>query len=192
MAQPAPPTSYTTHANKYTQIKLDHVPASSRTATPTILLTLHRPGKHNAFTGTMTGELEEAFGLLDVDERVKCVVVTGHGEMFCAGADLEEGFVGGGDGAGRASEHRDGYVCVCVVSSLFSPLSLSPLFPSPFSLSLPFPLYPFFSSLLLLSPQTLPPTSIANRYTMSAVAAGWRWPFIAAGNPSLRPSTARP
>jgi hypothetical protein len=36
-------------------------------------------------------------------------VLTGHGRIFCAGADLEIGFHRGGE---QANEHRDGYVCL--------------------------------------------------------------------------------
>jgi enoyl-CoA hydratase/carnithine racemase len=72
-------------------IRLSHVPASSPTPTPVILITLYRPGKHNAFTDTMTSSLETAFNLLSLDPRVKCIVVTGHDKMFCAGADLDSG-----------------------------------------------------------------------------------------------------
>jgi len=50
-------------------------------------------------------ELEEAFGMFDIDDRVKCIVVTGQGRIFCAGADLEQGFVGGQE---PINEHRDG------------------------------------------------------------------------------------
>ncbi|KAF2091151.1 ClpP/crotonase [Saccharata proteae CBS 121410] len=89
----------------FTQIKLSHHPASSPAPTPVIVLTLHRPGKHNAFHPVMMEELEQAFQLLDLDDRVKCIVVTGHGKMFCAGADLEVGFVGGKE---RGNTHRDG------------------------------------------------------------------------------------
>ncbi|GAB7355104.1 hypothetical protein MBLNU459_g5684t1 [Dothideomycetes sp. NU459] len=89
----------------YTQIQLSHVPASSPTPTPIILLTLYRPSKYNAFTDTMMTELESAFTLFDVDDRVRCIVVTGHGKMFCAGADLETSFKGDEE---KPSEHRDG------------------------------------------------------------------------------------
>jgi enoyl-CoA hydratase/carnithine racemase len=76
-----------------------------------ILITLYRPGKHNAFTEIMTEELENAFGLLSADDRVKAIVVTGHGNIFCAGADLDEGLGKGSQDTTRT--HRDGAVgCV--------------------------------------------------------------------------------
>jgi len=44
--------------------------------------------------------------MLDLDERVKAIVVTGKGRMFCAGADLEIG-LNRAPGI-RDKEHRDG------------------------------------------------------------------------------------
>ena len=70
-----------------------------------VIVTLYRPNNYNAFTDTMMAELEEVFGLFDIDDRVKCIVVTGNGRMFCAGADLSTGFKGGNE---PPSEHRDG------------------------------------------------------------------------------------
>jgi enoyl-CoA hydratase/carnithine racemase len=52
-------------------------------------ITLHRPEKMNAFTGTMMNEMIEAFDRIDADDNVRVVIVTGHGDRaFCAGADL--------------------------------------------------------------------------------------------------------
>ncbi len=52
-------------------------------------ITLNRPEKMNAFTGTMMTELIEAFDAVDADDDVRAVIVTGQGERaFCAGADL--------------------------------------------------------------------------------------------------------
>lgn len=52
-------------------------------------LTLSRPEKMNAFTGTMMQEMVAAFDLVDADDAVRAVVVTGAGDRaFCAGADL--------------------------------------------------------------------------------------------------------
>jgi enoyl-CoA hydratase/carnithine racemase len=91
----------------FQHIRLSHVPASSPAPTPVILITLYRPGKHNAFTNIMTQDLETAFSLLSLDPRVKAIVVTGHDKMFCAGADLD-----GGQGLSYANDtartHRDG------------------------------------------------------------------------------------
>jgi len=52
-------------------------------------IALHRPEKMNAFTGTMAHEMIAAFDLIDADDDVRAVIVTGHGDRaFCAGADL--------------------------------------------------------------------------------------------------------
>jgi enoyl-CoA hydratase/carnithine racemase len=91
----------------YKDIRISHYPESSPTPTPIVILTLYRPGRHNAFTGAMTVEMEEAFAMFDVDERVKCIIVTGHGRIFCAGADLATSFNKTGE---KINEHRDGYV----------------------------------------------------------------------------------
>jgi enoyl-CoA hydratase/carnithine racemase len=54
-------------------------------------ITLNRPERLNAFTGTMLGELLEAFDATDADDGVRAVIVTGAGRAFCAGADLGAG-----------------------------------------------------------------------------------------------------
>ena len=52
-------------------------------------ITLNRPEKMNAFTNVMMRELIDAFDLIDSDDAVRAVIVTGSGERaFCAGADL--------------------------------------------------------------------------------------------------------
>ena len=75
-------------------------------------ITLHRPDKLNAFTGTMMGELIEAFDRSDADDEVRAVIVTGAGRAFCAGADLSAGgdtFARGGSGVRtHADVPRDG------------------------------------------------------------------------------------
>jgi enoyl-CoA hydratase/carnithine racemase len=99
-------------------IRVSHYPESSPTPTPIVILTLYRPGRHNAFTQQMTQELEQVFAMFDVDDRVKCIIVTGHGKIFCAGADLGTGFNRSEE---KTNEHRDGYVnglCASIVSVL--------------------------------------------------------------------------
>lgn len=109
-----PPSSYA--SLPWRHIKVSHVPEFSPSPTPVILITLNRPEKYNAFTGAMQEDLCKAYELIDVDDRVKCVVLTGAGsKAFCAGADLEIGFLGGASKDGRNTakterdiDHRDG------------------------------------------------------------------------------------
>ena len=54
-------------------------------------ITLHRPDRMNAFTGTMMREMIDAFDQVDADDDVRAVIVTGSGRGFCAGADLAGG-----------------------------------------------------------------------------------------------------
>jgi enoyl-CoA hydratase/carnithine racemase len=56
-----------------------------------LTLTLNRPEKLNAFTGTMMREMIDAFAKASADDAVRAVVVTGAGRAFCAGADLSAG-----------------------------------------------------------------------------------------------------
>ena len=56
-----------------------------------LTLTLHRPEKMNAFTGTMMNEMIDVFTKVNSDDDVRVVIVTGSGRAFCAGADLSAG-----------------------------------------------------------------------------------------------------
>ena len=54
-------------------------------------ITLNRPDRLNAWTGTMARELHAALDRADADDDVRAVIFTGAGRAFCAGADLERG-----------------------------------------------------------------------------------------------------
>ena len=51
-------------------------------------LTLNRPESANALSLPMATELMRAAIELDEDARVRAVILTGNGKMFCAGGDL--------------------------------------------------------------------------------------------------------
>jgi methylglutaconyl-CoA hydratase len=53
-------------------------------------ITLQRPERRNALTATMIAELTEAFRAFAADEASLVLVMTGAGEAFCSGLDLEE------------------------------------------------------------------------------------------------------
>jgi len=54
------------------------------------VLTMSRPEKRNALNTQLTQELLDALRAADADESVGCIVLTGAGQAFCAGADLAE------------------------------------------------------------------------------------------------------
>lgn len=53
-----------------------------------VTITLNRPERLNAWTMTMEREFIAALNHANADESVSCIVVTGTGRGFCAGADI--------------------------------------------------------------------------------------------------------
>jgi enoyl-CoA hydratase/carnithine racemase len=100
----SPPKSYTTLP--FSQISLSHHPSSCPTVTPVVIIHIDRVANHNAFTSEMEHDLVRAFHMLDLDERVKAIVVTGKGKNICSRADFEIG-LNREEGVGD-KEHKDG------------------------------------------------------------------------------------
>ncbi|GMK58554.1 hypothetical protein CspeluHIS016_0505860 [Cutaneotrichosporon spelunceum] len=100
----SPPPSYS--SLPLTEVRVSNHPASAPGVTPIQVVTLYRPAAYNAFTRVMQEELVLLWNTFDADDRVKCIIMTGHGKMFCAGADLQQGFKR--DMAGKINDHRDG------------------------------------------------------------------------------------
>jgi enoyl-CoA hydratase/carnithine racemase len=53
-------------------------------------ITLNRPERLNAWTGTMAKELRDALTTAEADADVKAIILTGAGRGFCAGADMND------------------------------------------------------------------------------------------------------
>ncbi|CAK4025781.1 3-hydroxypropionyl-coenzyme A dehydratase [Lecanosticta acicola] len=108
--QPVPtklPSNY--QVVPYQEIRVSHHPSSSPDPTPVLICILYRLDHNNAFTDVMTDELEHFFGLASIDDRVKAIILAGHGKMFCAGQDLNQGFKLQGNGKNETDRtHRDG------------------------------------------------------------------------------------
>jgi enoyl-CoA hydratase len=63
----------------------------------TALLTINRPEAKNAVNGAVAQGIEDGIDKAEADDDVWCVVLTGAGDVFCAGADLKE--INAGNGA---------------------------------------------------------------------------------------------
>ncbi|WP_017347604.1 enoyl-CoA hydratase/isomerase family protein [Pantoea sp. A4] len=61
-------------------------------------VTLNRPTQHNAYNAAMVAELAQVVDHCEQQPALRVVILTGKGEKsFCAGADLNEALVNGGD-----------------------------------------------------------------------------------------------
>lgn len=56
------------------------------------VLTMNRPHAMNSFNLRMFSDMLQAFNALGADRSVRCIVLTGEGRAFCAGADISDGF----------------------------------------------------------------------------------------------------
>ncbi|WP_425419373.1 enoyl-CoA hydratase-related protein [Oricola indica] len=63
---------------------------ASRPADGVVLLTLNRPDKLNALSKALLGELEAHLADAEADPETGCVVLTGAGRAFAAGADISD------------------------------------------------------------------------------------------------------
>ncbi len=54
-----------------------------------LTLTLNRPEVRNAMSAAMTSALAEQLAKAELDPAVKCIVLTGAGQGFCAGGDVK-------------------------------------------------------------------------------------------------------
>ena len=57
---------------------------------PAVLLTMNRPERRNALSRDSIAALTAAFGRARDDAAVRCVILSGSGNAFCAGMDLAE------------------------------------------------------------------------------------------------------
>ncbi|KZL83299.1 enoyl- hydratase isomerase family protein [Colletotrichum incanum] len=65
---------------------------------------LDRAKEWNALTVPMLEDMIKIFDLMDQDYRIKSIVVTGDGPIFCSGVDLKQGF---GEIGKTPGTHRD-------------------------------------------------------------------------------------
>lgn len=68
----------------YKDIIISHVPHDAPSVTKVMVVTLNRPERHNAVNGNILEELVSVFNMIDGDERVRAVVLTGAGKSFCS------------------------------------------------------------------------------------------------------------
>ena len=76
-----------------------------------LTITLNRPDILNAFNTSMLSEIIDALDRADADDRIRCIIFTGAGRAFCAGADLSVGgntFNADARDDNADGSHRDG------------------------------------------------------------------------------------
>ena len=67
-----------------------HSPVTVRIDKPSATLILHRPDRGNSINRTLALAFQEALDDLQLEKRVKAVTITGSGNSFCTGSDLDE------------------------------------------------------------------------------------------------------
>ena len=67
---------------------MDYETIELTTTDDVVTVSLNRPEVHNAMNEQLMNELTHCFKQLSTNDDVRCIVLTGSGKSFCAGADL--------------------------------------------------------------------------------------------------------
>jgi enoyl-CoA hydratase/carnithine racemase len=73
---------------------------------PVAVITLNRPDRMNALTMLTHRELEKAIDIVEKDEKIRVVVLTGAGRGFCSGDDVQDIFLDPEDNLTRDKKAR--------------------------------------------------------------------------------------
>jgi len=79
----------------------------------TLILTLNRPERLNAWNNDMMFELRDAIEKANTDPAVSCIVFTGAGRAYCSGADIggwAQAIQSGGGAQGSATAGEDNWL----------------------------------------------------------------------------------
>ncbi len=77
-------------------------------------LTLHRPAKRNALSIALRDEVTDALGELAANDSARAVILTGSGDVFCAGFDLSEFRLDGPGDQDRLWQSSDRFHHACL------------------------------------------------------------------------------
>ena len=75
----------------------------------TLWVSLNRPQSSNALTVGMIDELLEVVEQADIDDQVRCIILTGEGKNFCAGGDIKNMLAKKEMFSGESNELREKY-----------------------------------------------------------------------------------
>ncbi|WP_209427640.1 crotonase/enoyl-CoA hydratase family protein [Pararhodobacter sp. SW119] len=77
---------------------------------PAAILTLNRPAQRNSVDAEMTGALRSNLSRFEADENARVGILTGAGDVFCAGMDLKAFLDGDGEAILFGDGHFAGFV----------------------------------------------------------------------------------
>lgn len=77
---------------------------------PLAILTIDDPGTRNTLSAALTRQIVQACADINADMSVGCAILTGAGNVFCAGGNIKDMYARAGHFAGSAAEMRRSYL----------------------------------------------------------------------------------
>jgi enoyl-CoA hydratase/carnithine racemase len=77
---------------------------------PLVILTIDDPGTRNTLSAALTRQIVQACADINADMSVGCAILTGAGNVFCAGGNIKDMYAKVGHFAGNAAEFRRSYL----------------------------------------------------------------------------------